>query len=143
VPGELDLFIEQHHGALARFVLGDAEPLKALLSRAKDVTLANPFGGVVRGWEQAAARMESAASFYSDGEVLGFEMHAMHVGADLACLVEGESYRVKIRGGHDPADVRLRVTSVLRHENGGWRLVHRHADPITTARPDESYVKPG
>jgi ketosteroid isomerase-like protein len=143
VPDDLDAFIEQHHAALAKFVLGDAESLKALLSRANDVTLANPFGGVVRGWEQAAARMDFAAAFYSDGEVLDFEMHAAHRSADLACLVEGESYRVKVRGSDDPTEVRLRVTSLLRREQGQWRLVHRHADPITTARPDESYLEPG
>jgi ketosteroid isomerase-like protein len=143
VPDGLDEFIERHHAALAEFVLGDAKPLKALLSRADDVTLANPFGGVVRGWEQASARMESAASFYSEGEVLGFEMHAMHASDDLACLVEGESYRVKVRGSDHPTDVRLRVTSILRREEARWRLVHRHADPITTARPDESYLEAG
>ena len=143
MPDDLDVFIEQHHAALAKFALGDAEPLKALLSRASDVTLANPFGGVVCGWEQAAARMESAASFYSDGEVLGFEMHATHASGDLACLVVGESYRVKVRGSDRPSDVSLRVTSILRREEGRWRLVHRHADPITTARPDESYLNAG
>jgi ketosteroid isomerase-like protein len=142
VPDNLDAFIEQQHAALARFVLGDAEPLKALFSRANDVTLANPFGAVVRGWEQAAARMDSAASFYSDGEVLGLEVHATHASADLAALVEGESYRVKVRGSDDPAEINLRVTSILRREQGRWRLVHRHADPITTARPDASYLEP-
>jgi hypothetical protein len=27
------------------------------------------------------------------------------------------------------------VTSTLRREDGAWKLVHRHADPITTADP--------
>jgi len=34
--------------------------------------------------------------------------------------------------------VALRVTSLYRHEPDGWRLVHRHADPITEVRPAES-----
>jgi len=28
----------------------------------------------------------------------------------------------------------LRVTSVYRFEDNDWKLVHRHADPITTPR---------
>ena len=41
---DLDETIELHHAALGLFVTGDPEPLKALYSRADDVTLANPFG---------------------------------------------------------------------------------------------------
>jgi ketosteroid isomerase-like protein len=37
-------------------------------------------------------------------------------------------------------DVEVRVTSVFRKESGGWKLVHRHADPITTPRPASSVV---
>jgi ketosteroid isomerase-like protein len=36
--------------------------------------------------------------------------------------------------------VSLRVTSIFRREEGEWRIVHRHADPVTTARPAESIV---
>jgi ketosteroid isomerase-like protein len=36
--------------------------------------------------------------------------------------------------------VAVRVTSVYRLESGGWKLVHRHADPITTPRPAESVI---
>jgi ketosteroid isomerase-like protein len=35
----------------------------------------------------------------------------------------------------------LRVTSILRPEDGTWKVVHRHADPIITAQPAESVIQ--
>jgi ketosteroid isomerase-like protein len=34
----------------------------------------------------------------------------------------------------------LRVTTIFRPEDGTWKVVHRHADPITEARPASSVV---
>jgi len=35
----------------------------------------------------------------------------------------------------------LRVTTILRPEDGEWKIVHRHADAITTPQPVESLLK--
>jgi ketosteroid isomerase-like protein len=58
----------------------------------------------------------------------------------LACFVEVERLRVKVGGGTEYVDVSVTTTSVFRREHGGWKLVHRHADPITTPRPAESVI---
>jgi len=36
--------------------------------------------------------------------------------------------------------VTLRTTSIFRTEDGVWRIVHRHADSITSDRPAESVI---
>src|SRR5438132_475812 len=68
----LDEVIQQYHAALAAFVRGRPEPMKALFSHADDVVLANPFGPAVRGWDTASARLDDASSRFSDGELTGF-----------------------------------------------------------------------
>lgn len=138
---EFDQLIEQQHLALDAFAKGDDGPLAALWSRADDVTLGNPFGPFVRGFEQVAETMKRAAAHYRDGEASGFEQLAKHVAEDVAYIVEVERLNAKMGGGEDVMPVALRCTSIFRREDGNWRLVHRHADPITTPQPAESVIQ--
>ena len=59
---DVDDFIEQFTLAQGELLKGNPEPAKNLCSRRQDVTLANPLGPVVRGWEQVAAATDQAAS---------------------------------------------------------------------------------
>jgi ketosteroid isomerase-like protein len=138
---DLDEVIEQSHLTLGEIVKGNPEPLKMVYSHREDVSLANPFGPPVRGWEQAAATIERAASNYKDGEIVGFENVAKYVTPELAYIVEVERYKAKVGGGEKLAPISLRVTSIFRREDGVWKIVHRHADPITTAQPAESVIQ--
>jgi ketosteroid isomerase-like protein len=140
-PQDLDLALEQCHLALGEFVKGDPEPLKDLYSHRDDATLANPFYPAPRGWAGVAKAMEGAASRYRDGAVTGFERVVAHETPELACIVEVERYEVKLGGSDDLTPVALRVTTVLRPEDGAWKIVHRHADPITSERPTESVIR--
>jgi ketosteroid isomerase-like protein len=138
---DLDEVIEQSHLALGEIVKGNPEPLKMVYSHQEDVSLANPFGPPVRGWEQAAATIERAASNYRDGEIVGFENVAKYVTPELACIVEVERYKAKVGGREELAPISLRVTSIFRRDDGVWKIVHRHADPIITAQPAESVIQ--
>ncbi|SRR6266571_1340616 len=138
---DFDEVVEQCHLALGEFVKGNPEPYKMVYSHQEDVTLANPFGPVARGWKQVAETMERAASHYRDGEVIGFENVAKYVTADLAYIVEVERIKAKVGGRQDVAPIALRVTTIFRPEDGTWKVVHRHADPITTAQPVESVIQ--
>ena len=138
---EFDQLIEQQHLAVDAFAKGDDKPLAAIWSRADDVTLGNPFGPFVQGFPQVAKTMEAAAAHYKDGEASEFEQIAKHVSEDVAYLVEVERFNTKIGGREDLTPVSLRCTSIFRMEGGNWRLVHRHADPITTPQSVESIIQ--
>ena len=138
---DLDEVIEQYHLALGEFLKGNPEPLKMMYSRREYVSLANPFGPHACGWEQVAQTMERGASDYREGEIVGFENVAKHVSLGLAYIVEIEQLKSKVGGREDVAPFTLRVTSIFGPEEGTWKVVHRHADPITTPQPAESVIQ--
>jgi len=138
---DLDEVIEQCQLALGEFVKGNPEPWQKLWSHREDVTLANPFGPPVRGWEQVAETLGRGASHYRDGEIVAFETVAKYVTPELAYIVEVERNKGKVGGREDIAPFDLRVTMILRPEDGTWKVMHRHADPITTPRPAESVLQ--
>jgi ketosteroid isomerase-like protein len=140
---DAEAVIERSHLAWGKFVTGDPQPVLQLFSHRDDVTVGNPFGPFVRGWEQVSETVARAATLYRDGEVTGFERIAAYATADLTCFVEVERYRAKIGGSDELSSVALRVTSVVRREDVGWRIVNRHADPITTGRSPESVIQRG
>ncbi len=137
---DLAQIIEHSHRALDAFMKGDPEPAKALFSRRDDVTLANPFGPAVRGWPQIEPTLEQAAAHYREGEATGFELISEYATAELAYIVEVERLRAKVGGADEITPLALRVTTIFRREDGAWKIVHRHADPITTPRPADSVV---
>src|SRR5215207_7525137 len=138
---DLDEVVEQYHLAASEFVKGNPEPAKKLVSHREDVTLANPQGPAVRGLEQVAETMERAASTCRDGEAASFEVVAKYVTPELAYVVEVERFKVKVGGREDITPFALRATMIFRPEDGVWKVVHRHADPITTAQPAESVIQ--
>jgi ketosteroid isomerase-like protein len=138
---DFDGVIVESHEALSAFVKGNPEPLKDMYSHRDDVSLANPFGPPVRGWKEAAATMERAASNYRDGGATGFDIVAKYVATDLAYIVEVERYKARVGGSAEIVPIALRVTSIFRREDGVWKIVHRHADPIASQRPAESVVQ--
>jgi ketosteroid isomerase-like protein len=136
----LDAALERYHSATGEFVTGNVEPYKAVFSHTDDVTLANPFGPPVRGWQDVSETMERASRFWAEGEVVAFDPIGRHDTPQLAYVIEIERFRGKIGGSDEITPVELRVTSVLRPEDETWKVLHRHADPITSARQPSSVV---
>ena len=138
---DVDALIERYKLATAEFMRGNPEPYKGLFSHREDVTLANPFFPVVRGWEEVAEALERTASRLRDGEFLGSEIVSKYVTEELAYVVQLAHERAKVGGSEVLSQIELRNTMVLRPEGGAWKIVHLHGDPITTPRPTESVIR--
>ena len=138
---EVDELIKQYQLGTVEFLKGNPKPTQELFSHREDVTLANPLGPPVRGWEQVAKVMEHAASQVRDGEVVGLETVAKYVTPELAYVVLMEQVKAKVGGREEITPFTLRATMIFRPEDGEWKIVHRHADPITTAQPAESVIQ--
>jgi ketosteroid isomerase-like protein len=138
----VDELTERYFRAQGEFLRGDPGPVKDLFSRRDDVTLTNPYGPPVRGWEEVSKTIEHAASLRSDGEFLEWQIVAKYVTAELAYVVQIERAEAKIGAREEIVPLAVRSTMIFRPEEAGeWKIVHRHADPITTAQPAESVIQ--
>jgi len=138
---DLDEAIDRYQSALGAFYKGRPEPTKESWSHREDVSLANPLGPPALGWDEVARTIERAASNLRDGRMIEFEDLAKYVTPDLAYTVWLERAEARVGGRGDVTPITLRVTMVYRPEGDTWKVLHRHADPITTARPTESIIQ--
>jgi ketosteroid isomerase-like protein len=138
---DVDELIERYQLGLGDFMKGNPEPVKELFSHREDVTLANPLGPPAHGWDEVAATIEHAASQFRDGRLVGVEIVEKRVTPEFAYTLWLEHAEGKVGGREDVAPSTLRVTMIYGPEEGGWKVVHRHADPITTPRPAESVIR--
>ena len=138
---DLDGVIERCQQALREFVKGNPEPMQTMFSHREDVTLANPIAPPARGWDEVAKTMEHAASNLGEGEIDAFESVVRRDTPELAYVVWIERNRGKIGQSDEIVSCPLRVTTIFRPEEDTWKIVHRHADTVTAARPPESMIQ--
>lgn len=125
--------IARNHAALDAMLKGDHSGYVALLSDHDDVTWGNPFGPFVRGRKNVEAALANASARMRGGGAGDAEHISTYVADGLAVVIQVE--HAEHGGGTDgQLPSVLRVTSVYRMEGDVWKLVHRHADPITTPR---------
>jgi ketosteroid isomerase-like protein len=112
---------------------GDAGPRIALWTRNDPVTL---FGAlqIRTGWRDIAPTFEWVASRFSDCESFEYEVLAAGVSGDLG-YIAGVEHTTAAIGDAAAQAYALRVTTVFRREDGEWKVVHRHADPVPDGEP--------
>ena len=143
VPPAMEEAIAESHEALRKILNGDPSGYAALFADREDITLGNPFSPFGKGRAAVQAALNNAAKKYTNGSVRNVERIVAYGGDNRFVLVEIEHDRAKLGSSPDCADFAARVTSVYEKIGAQWKLVHRHADPITSARPAESMLPGG
>jgi len=80
------------------------------------------------------------ASNFRAGQPASFENVAKFSAHDLGYIVEVERFDARVGGREDMARVALRVTTIFRREDGIWKLVHRHGDPMVSTIDPATYL---
>ena len=118
---------------------GDLRAYAAIARHAEDYTLLPPNGGHARyGFDGSDDAVEWWARTFRGGQA-ELEVFKTYSSGDLAVLVAVERQAGAV-GDLPPQDWSLRITLVFRREGTGWRLVHRHADPLVRAVNPELFA---
>lgn len=115
---------------------GDPGPPRALWSKNDPVTL---FGAAVTkaGWDEIEPALGRIASRFSKCESVEYEVLSADSSGDLAYIVGLEHINASV-GDAPPVPYSVRVTTLLRREDGEWKVIHRHGDvqQSSAAAPD-------
>jgi ketosteroid isomerase-like protein len=127
---DFEQFMRRREEAARAYVTGDPAPLGRMVAEQSPATFFGPQGGLIDEADTVwNAYREGAAAFASDGET-HLEIRHMAAADGLAYWAGVQRARVRLGGAAEPMPMDLRVTELFRRENGEWKLIHRHADPL-------------
>ena len=132
----LDAVLNELEHADAEFGAGRAGGYQDMYSHADDVTIFGAFGGHEHGWDTVGPRLAWAATQFNPTIDTKLErtLISANFGTELGYTVTLEvtpgatTVAGTTLGG-------LRVTHIYRLEGDRWKIVHRHADPLTNKVP--------
>jgi ketosteroid isomerase-like protein len=126
---DVSTLVERTAEASSAFIRGEMRRYVELIEHADDYTLLAPFGGAPRyGFDASDEALDATARYFRGGEAEQ-DVVATYASGDLVVLVVIERQHGQV-GGLPDQDMSLRVTLVFRRDDGVWRQVHRHADPL-------------
>jgi ketosteroid isomerase-like protein len=121
--------VTQVQFSIQRACTGDPEPIKALYSHADDATIMGAWGAYEHGWAQVGPRLDWAVTRFLEGHIT---FHPIAIGdcGSLGYTIWIEKGEARLQGSDGIRPFALRVTQLYRRENGAWKIIQRHADPM-------------
>jgi ketosteroid isomerase-like protein len=127
MPTTLEAATAAFYDALNAVLGGDSGPMLELWSHSDDVTYMSPFGELLVGWEPVRESWQAQAGQQLGGRVDPEELRHFE-SPTLGFVVGFERGSVEIDGSTTP--VNIRATSMYRVEDGRWRMIGHHTDPL-------------
>lgn len=125
-------FMQQREAAARAYVRGDATPLGRLVAHQSPATFFPPRGGYTEGAEEVGAIYTQDATSFASGGDSTFEILHMAASDSIGYWVGFQRATAYLQGQTAPVPFNLRVTEIFRREGNAWKLVHRHADTLTS-----------
>lgn len=125
---------QQRPRVATAFVNGDSGPLREILAATDPATFFGPGGGTEYGWSGVLAGNEQAAKQFQPGGTTKLEVFHSGRDGELGYWTGLQHALVRVEGKSEPVPMTLRVTEIFRRDSGAWKLMHRHADPLTEAK---------
>lgn len=125
-------FMKQREVAAKAYVNGDTEPLADLSASESPATFFSPKGDYKEGADKVLETYKSDANAFEKGSETNFEILHMVANGDIAYWVGFQRASARMKGQAEPIPFNLRITEIFRRENGEWKMIHRHADPLKT-----------
>jgi ketosteroid isomerase-like protein len=129
-----DDILSTTNAANVAFMNGDFSGYDKLYTKAADLSVFGPFGGAAAVGAQTLRSVGPAIAKQFKSGTSVIEPVCSYRSGDLFVSVHIERQSVVFVGREAPQDWTLRVTQVYRREDGAWRVVHRHVDPMTERR---------
>ena len=120
---------DRFFSALTAMFTGDVAPMEDVWSHADDVVYMGPVPGLFhKGWKAIDEDWVQQAKMKLGGSIEVLERR-ITVGGDLAVV-----HVVAKTKSQDPEDKAgqfiIRGTNVFRKENGAWKVIAHHSDPL-------------
>jgi ketosteroid isomerase-like protein len=135
-------FLESFEEGTRRFINGDTALWMENVSRRDDAMIMGAWGAHEKGWPEVKARYDWAGARFRDASArLSVEYLTAYQSGDLAFTTAIERSEVKLAGREEAAPMALRVTHIFRKEDGAWKLLLRHADPLVAKTAPETVLE--
>src|SRR5262245_39447269 len=133
---DFEQFMKQRHEVARAYVRGDAGPLGRIVTHDFSATFFGPQGGYRQDAAKVWSTYEHDAALFEPGGDSSFEILQMAASEGIAYWVGFQRATVLMHGHSESISINLRVTELFRREGEAWKLVHRHADALTS-EPEE------
>jgi len=127
---DFEQFMKQRSKVAFSYINGDADPLGEISTRHSPATFFKPSGDYFEGAEAVWSQYERDATYFERGSEGQLEILHMAACDGLAYWVGFQRATAHLRGRPEAIPFDLRVTELFRWEDGTWKLIHRHADPL-------------